>query len=167
MYQFGIRIASMISSNICYKFYDSKGGLTLWRWSPVQQTFFHKWFLQAACQFEHGLQLTFLQGRLQNLEARVRNANGGPRQASDGAAGGAVTGDGTSILARMGVRRRTTSDAVTVSIFTSIGWTKSLATATVSSRGRNWQWTTGFSLPVDMGRVWIQRLTARAIFSLK
>ena len=60
MYPFGIRIASMISSNICYKFYDSKGGLTLWRWSPVQQTFFHKWFLQAACQFEHGLQLTFL-----------------------------------------------------------------------------------------------------------
>ena len=85
MYPFGIRIASMISSNICYKFYDSKGGLTLWRWSPVQQTFFHKWFLQAACQFEHGLQLTFLQGRLQNLEARVRNANGGPRRASDGA----------------------------------------------------------------------------------
>jgi len=39
----------------------------------------------------------------------------------DGAAGGAVTGDGTSILERMGVRRRTTSDAVTVSIFTSIG----------------------------------------------
>ena len=37
------------------------------------------------------------------------------QQAGDGAAG-----DGTSILARMGVCRRTTSDVVTVLIFTSI-----------------------------------------------
>jgi len=50
-----------------------------------------------------------------------RGGAGAAQQASDGAAGGATTGDGTSILARMGVRYRTTSDAVTVSIFTSIG----------------------------------------------
>ena len=46
-----------------------------------------------------------------------RSGDGTAQQAGDGAAGGATTGDGTSTLARMGVRRRTTSDAVTVSIF--------------------------------------------------
>ena len=50
-----------------------------------------------------------------------RGGAGAAQQAGDGAAGGATTGDGTSTLARMGVCRRTTSDAVTVSIFTSIG----------------------------------------------
>ena len=50
-----------------------------------------------------------------------RGGAGVAQQAGDGAAGGTTTGDITSILARMGVRHRTTSDAVTVSIFTSIG----------------------------------------------
>ena len=50
-----------------------------------------------------------------------RGGAGTAQQAGDGAAGSATTGDGTSTLARMGVRRRTRSDAVTVSIFTSIG----------------------------------------------
>ena len=46
-----------------------------------------------------------------------RGGAGAARQAGDGVAGGVTTGDGTLILARMGVRYRTTSDAVTVSIF--------------------------------------------------
>ena len=43
-----------------------------------------------------------------------RGGAGAARQAGDGAAGGATTGDGTSTSARMGVDRRATSNAVTV-----------------------------------------------------
>jgi len=52
---------------------------------------------------------------------RRDNGAGAARQTGDGAAGGAVIGDGSSTLTWMGVGHRATSDAVTVSIFTSIG----------------------------------------------
>ena len=57
----------------------------------------------------------------------------------NGAAGGAAIRDGTSISIRMGVGRRATSDAVTVSVFMSISRTKLLAMTTVFSCGRNRQ----------------------------